>query len=236
MRAECAAEFTPDAWLSGHLDKAAFHLSNETGLVHHGRPMVASGVSWFVDVKVQTSDTRKLRQLEDHGFHLIDTNLQLTRTGEALEPGGQARHAKKSDAKRVAEIARTAFHYDRFHADPEIEDEMANEIKASWASNFFKGQRGEWMVVAELEGDVAGFLQLLRGGDGALLIDLVAVDERYRGRGLANSMISWANQHCLRNAPIRVGTQIANVPSIRLYEGMGFKVDSATYVLHQHGC
>jgi len=236
MRAERAPDFLPDAWLSGLLGKAAFHLSTETNLARHVRPAAASGVSWFADAKVQTWNTERLRSLEKVGFQLIDTNLQLSRKGVPLISDLKARFAKEGDARPITEIARSAFRYDRFHADPAIANATANEIKACWASNYFKGLRGEWMVVAELEDNVAGFLQLLRGADGALVIDLIAVDERQRGRGLARSMISWASQHCLPHANLRVGTQISNVPSIRLYEGMGFHTESANYVLHQHGC
>ena len=33
---------------------------------------------------------------------------------------------------------------------------------------------------------------------------------------------------------LRVGTQAANVPSVRLYEPLGFSLASAAYVLHLH--
>jgi hypothetical protein len=41
--------------------------------------------------------------------------------------------------------------------------------------------------------------------------------EHYRGRGA-----------------LLVGTQVANIPSVRLYERMGFSLSSSQYVLHLH--
>ena len=33
---------------------------------------------------------------------------------------------------------------------------------------------------------------------------------------------------------VRVGTQIANIPSLRLYESLGFRIADTHYVLHYH--
>jgi ribosomal protein S18 acetylase RimI-like enzyme len=38
-----------------------------------------------------------------------------------------------------------------------------------------------------------------------------------------------------RPAAIVVGTQAANIPSVRLYESLGFRLRSSQYVLHHHG-
>jgi ribosomal protein S18 acetylase RimI-like enzyme len=89
------------------------------------------------------------------------------------------------------------------------------------------------MIVAEDSDGVCGFLQLLRARDGSTIIDLIAVDERGRGRGLARAMIALvANDR--GTGALRVGTQLANRPSLSLYEALGFRMTSAAYVLHLH--
>ena len=91
------------------------------------------------------------------------------------------------------------------------------------------------MVVAEDKGCISGFLQLLHGVDGALIIDLIAVDQNYRHTGVAQKMISFAMQNCeTKKEVVRVGTQIANLPSIALYLKMGFCFSTAQYVFHHH--
>ncbi len=91
------------------------------------------------------------------------------------------------------------------------------------------------MVVAEDEGVISGFLQLIRGADEALIIDLIAVNANYRNKGVAQKMISFAMQNCVTNTEVvRVGTQIANLPSISLYLKMGFIITSAQYIFHRH--
>ena len=67
------------------------------------------------------------------------------------------------------------------------------------------------------------------------MIDLIATEKKKRGKGLAKEMISFAYEKCLkRNGSIIVGTQIGNVPSIKLYSKLSFNIFSASYVLHMH--
>ncbi|MHC4992009.1 MAG: GNAT family N-acetyltransferase, partial [Planctomycetota bacterium] len=102
-----------------------------------------------------------------------------------------------------------------------------------WAGNYFRGERGDDLVVADTDGRCAGFLLALHVGD-ALVIDLVAVDDRWRGRGLVGDMTRLA---CLRRAGarvLRVGTQVANIPALRAYIRLGFTVVQCRYVLHFH--
>ena len=143
------------------------------------------------------------------------------------------RPARNDDADAVVRVAGAGFSKSRFHADPQIDRVIANRIKADWAGNFFAGKRGDWMVVAEREGQIAGFLQLL-GRDGHLVIDLIAVDSAARGKRLATNMIEHASASLMPGAPMRVGTQLANTASVRLYESLGFRLVRAEHVLHCH--
>ena len=95
------------------------------------------------------------------------------------------------------------------------------------------------MVVAETNGQVVGFLQLLWGQEDTLIIDLIGVAPENQGKGLGRAMICHAAMHGTgdhrRPAKILVGTQAANIPSIRLYESLGLRMYSAQYALHYHG-
>jgi ribosomal protein S18 acetylase RimI-like enzyme len=90
-------------------------------------------------------------------------------------------------------------------------------------------------VVARCDNVPAGFLQLLRSAADDMVIDLIAVDTAYRGRGVARAMIGFASANCDCGGPVLVGTQVANIPSVRLYETLGFRLTAAHYVFHHHG-
>jgi len=230
----------PDAWLAGLMGRP---VNRVAGPVASGAEKEAvralaelAAAPGFAYARVPTAEVRLTHLLEDAGFRLVDTGITLeaaTIAGTA-RPGSDTRLARAGDATAVAEIARTAFRYSRFHLDPRIPATLANEIKREWAANYFRGQRGDHMVVAERSGSVVGFLQLLAGKDGALTIDLIAVTEAQRGQGLASDMIRFAARECGAPALLRVGTQAANVASLRLYERLGFTVAGTSHVFHLH--
>jgi len=226
------AGISEDAWLGERLGKPAWHLAPEAD------PAVwrtAVSAPAFADTRLAADDTGRHAVFLQAGFEQVDTTVTFERPGDAATAlqGSSARPAAPGDLNAVRAIAGTNFITDRFHADARIDDAIADRIKADWAGNFFAGQRGDWMVVAENEGRVVGFLQLL-DWDCHLVIDLIAVDHAARGKGLAAAMIEYAATNLMPGAPMRVGTQIANTGSVRLYETLGFRLVRTEHVLHCH--
>jgi ribosomal protein S18 acetylase RimI-like enzyme len=234
--AACLQRYTlkPDAWLSSLFGYSAWRASPEAG----GQPLalLQDGSRHFAYAKLDTLDSAAWNVLTDIGFRLVDTTLSFSGMPEGESVFGM-RFADPGDRDAVAGIARRSFRFSRFHLDPNVSITTANTIKAAWAVNYFAGQRGNGMVIAEHKGLVAGFLQLLWAGDW-LVIDLIGVSTELQGLGLGRSMIRYAARHGTGDGRIPsrmlVGTQSVNIPSIRLYESLGFRRTSAQYVLHHH--
>jgi GNAT superfamily N-acetyltransferase len=199
---------------------------------------VQSHPDWLVESRAPVERVNDLGLLTANGFRVIDTNVQLQRPAMDRRPGAAAcRFARPEDEPSVREIARTSFSQTRFHCDPRIPTAAANRVKEEWAANFFSGKRGDWMIVAEDSGRVAGFCQVLKASSpqGSVVIDLIAVARDSRGRGLARAMIEHAAVACLdRPVPLIVGTQLANVVSLAMYTSLDFRIAKATHVLHLH--
>jgi GNAT superfamily N-acetyltransferase len=229
---------TADAWLSARLGKLAFHLVGQLG---QGLPAdIAArlkGEELFVDAKIATDDIPSIRALLQHSFLLTDTKLRFSCRRDVIPTCDLSAvgFAIPGMIEVVGAIAEESFVFDRFHCDPAIPHGVAGAIKRDWARNYFSGNRGEWMVVALEESNPVGFLQLLHSSADELIIDLIAVDGRHRGKGLARAMISFASRECGVSGPVIVGTQVTNIPSVRLYEGLGFRLDATQYVFHHHG-
>ncbi len=187
---------------------------------------------------VAAGDKEKLAWLLKRGWQLVDTNVQMEKTTSRLyqsQPvGTMFRWARPPDEDRVAGIARNSFAGSRWHRDSKISNELADKIKEEWARNYWRGSRGQYMVVAEEEGYVVGFNQLIKREDGALVIDLIAVDERYRGKGVASGMIAFAVASCGPMTRVVVGTQLTNTASLKMYQRSGFLIVGATHVFHRH--
>lgn len=232
------SEILPDNWLAGILGYDAYRvsLSRETS-GGTGLPAVLREGAVFAYAKVHPSDIANIIRLEDMGFRLIDTNITFDKPIDTTvhTPADQCivRFAEPEDEEPVVELARRSFHFSRFHLDPGIPTPIANTIKAEWVRNYFFGQRGHAMVIAEVDGVIAGFIQLLKQQE-TLIIDLIAVDDAYRRKHIGSDMISFAEKHAGECSRLVVGTQLANIPSMRLYEKSGFRIAGASYVFHYH--
>jgi ribosomal protein S18 acetylase RimI-like enzyme len=192
----------------------------------------------FIFTKVPPKETGLIRFLEARGFHLIDTNLLFHKPvvfSQGTQAAATVRFATPADEAETVRIARSNFTYSRFHLDNQIPGETADKIKAEWVRNYFRGQRGDRLVVAEEEGHVVGFLLILCDEARKLItIDLIATEMKYRCRGIAGNMVRFAEGAIKGYEGITVGTQLANTPSIQLYERLGFALQSASHVFHYH--
>jgi ribosomal protein S18 acetylase RimI-like enzyme len=210
------------------LDLAGNNLPNATLL----EPLREKGS--FAYAKVDIDDLPAMRFLYAQGFDLVDTSTTFDKPFVPLVPiSNTIRFATPDDAEGTVHIARTSFQYTRLHLDPQVPNEIADEFKALWAGNYFRGQRGQAMLVAEVDGQIAGFLQLLYKGD-TMVIDLIAVGKDYQRRGIGRDMIAFAETFCPRHEKVMVSTQLMNIPSIRLYESIGFRFASSQHIFHYH--
>ena len=135
------------------------------------------------------------------------------------------------------EIARTSFIYDRFHLDSRINKHKADMIKSYWVYNYLTSKRGESLFVYRVSGKIVGFLASYSKGttDGTIgVIDLIAVDSKYRGQGIATMLVNTFLYEYSYCPYVIVGTQTTNLPSIRLYDSRAFFVDQITYNTHLH--
>ena len=233
--------FREDVWLGERLGKPAWLvqpdvLDSVRELEDFLSELRDQQRSFFVHARTSVDRPDLVRLLEDVGLRLMDTNVVLEKT-MAADAGNLSRSsvriARSEDETAVRAIAERSFSLDRFHLDPQVSQVQADAIQGDWAANFFRGQRGDWMGVAETDQGVAGFLSLLLRKDRAV-IDLIAVDAAARGRGLGRKLVALAEAEHHNLGLLQVGTQIGNISSIRFYNRCGFQYLEALYVFHLH--
>lgn len=218
-----------DAWLGERLGRAAWTVEDSDT----AEELAASGTGFF-QARVTTGDVARVGALEDIGFRTVDVSVTYRREpGLALPKRAvEVRDAHPDDRAAVIEIAERDYTVSRFHLDPRIADDVAGSIKRDWAGNYFAGARGDRMLVADHDGAVAGFHLVLDTPD-AIVVDLIAVAAAARGRGIASALVC-AVAESEPGRPLQAGTQVANVPALRLYESLGFAIARTDYVLHRH--
>jgi len=195
-----------------------------------------------ISARLNASDLSGLHVLEQAGFITVDgiltftmelANCSITSTDGDM----QTRVATTADADVASDLARDAYRHDRFHSDPAITTEQADELYAAWIRNSCAGIGADSVIVAEDGQSLLGYVTCKLQSDtkahlGKLIgtIGLVATAAQARGRGIARAAtlaaLRWFQQ---QGADIvEVGTQLRNIPASRLYQSCGFRlIDSS---------
>jgi len=227
-------DVTADRWLSDLLGRPAWKVDARTA---DPAAVVDRTGSGFFFTRVPAGEVSTLHRFESAGFHVVDVTITLE--ARAAEPLGAVPHlgirlARPADCEAATTLAARSFQWSRLHLDPAVPTAVADRSRAEWVGNFFRGARGDALVVAEQGGGLAAFLLLLGPADGILTIDLIAVDRDRRRHGLGAACIAFAAARFAGVETLRVATQAANVASLRFYERLGFCTVSSQYVLHLH--
>ena len=241
----------PDGWLAGVFGHPVFKVSLSDQEGSEGISPVSEetlcissqGQPAFYYAKIPTTQVRRVRTLTAAGFSVVDVNVTFEREPVRCPDwtaGGNiiVRDILPSEHECVLDIAASCFVYSRFHLDSQVPNQVANAVKRAWIDSYCHKRRGERLLVAELDGKPVGFNAVLAtamGIEPVRVIDLIGVDKAYQGRAVGKRLVEhFIHDSAGRYARLRVGTQAANIPSMRLYEGCGFRVAETAYLLHAH--
>jgi GNAT superfamily N-acetyltransferase len=196
--------------------------------------------------KVNTDEIETVRRLGATGLYVVDVNVTFALSPDSAAARNVAKDATRYEVQEISpeqheevlEIAGSCFRYSRFHLDPLVSPSIANRIKRDWIQNYIRKLRGERLWVASVDGRPAGFLAVIgseAGGTRARTIDLIGVSSAFQRRGVGRALGAFFIGHYRDQCDLlQVGTQAANIPSMRLYEDLGFSIAKTTYVMHMH--
>lgn len=233
-------DITEDVWLSGICDQPVFRVSHVEAdpssdkLASH----VVSGKAFYY-AKVDTADVLAVRALCRAGFFVTDVNVTFAAPPSAIH-GATTSDVDvgpmvPADKERVLDIAHDSFRYTRFHLDPLVPKAVADRVKREWVRNYADGKRGDALLVATASTKPLGFLAALKvDASSTAIIDLVGVSTDAQRRGVGRAMLLAFAARYRDMKELVVGTQVANTPSVRMYETLGFRLKSSQYVLHRH--
>lgn len=193
--------------------------------------------------RLAVGDVARAQALAAAGFHPVETSFELSlplaRRANAAAvrfPGGLVlRPALEADRDAVVAIARTAFGDDRYHLDPAVPDERADERFAVWVQRAFAAGEPVFVLAGE-DGRVIGFFHVREdGADVDLSLAAVHADVRRAGLGplLYAAMLDECRARGHRAAHTRIAAQ--NLDVLNVYVHLGFQFLRAWLCLHRVG-
>lgn len=136
--------------------------------------------------------------------------------------------------EKIIEISETAFLYSRFYNDSALPKKQAKEIYKHWTECAFK-QDNKYFVITRRNEIIAGYILFSqKKEEKSATIELIAVDENFRGQNVGKSLIYGMESFLLNNNidHIKVGTQVNNVIAIQFYISCGFHYVGCGSVYH----
>lgn len=168
---------------------------------------------------------------------LTDINIQFIKEikGEPIlmDKTTEVHNSYPRDQK-VISIASSAFSYSRFFNDNSLPEKQAKNIYLHWTECAFN-MDNKYFVIAKRNNEVAGYILFsLNEVAQSATIELIAVDESYRGERVGSSLVSalesFVYEHGVND--IKVGTQVDNISATKFYIARGFQYVSCSSVYH----
>jgi ribosomal protein S18 acetylase RimI-like enzyme len=175
--------------------------------------------------RVDAKDLPAIWAAERTGLRLMDVAVDLSyRFGSPLSlPQRAVRAGTPDDVPAMRAMTRGAFGLTRFAVDPFFTPEQVDDFYATWATNLFNGL-AEYVVVADIDGQLAGFVSCKLSENGQGRIPLVATASQFQRRGIARDLLAaalaWFSDNGCTLAHVK--TQAANSAAAALYERAGF--------------
>jgi dTDP-4-amino-4,6-dideoxy-D-galactose acyltransferase len=176
---------------------------------------------------------------ERAGFHLVDVRLDFSRKFEherkpaPLTAGLTIRQWDEADLPSLEMIAAKAYGDTRFWHDQNFPRERVTDLYRQWIVNSCRGF-ADMVLVAEHDGQPAGFITCTSESEGGGRIGLVGVKSDLQGKGIGRALVEAATEYAVtqRWTRLNVATQARNISAQRLYQSQGFTTSSMSLWYH----
>lgn len=209
-------------------------------------PLAAAADIWCQEERIDclylladADDAETVRQAERHGYNLVDIRVTLdTHLGEARQAAGVSgnaiRTALPSDIPALKAAAGKNHQDSRFYFDQHFPASRCDALYETWIERSC-AEYADAVLVAERNGQVAGYISCHRNPDGGGQIGLVGVAPQFQGQRLGplllEAALDWFFLQGIRQ--VTVVTQGRNARAQRLYQKYGFLTASVQLWYHK---
>jgi ribosomal protein S18 acetylase RimI-like enzyme len=202
--------------------------------------------------KVQPLEFAAIHALERQGFLLMDTLLDFlfdsSRTPlESINPpkrlsGLRIRLAKPEDLPAVLALNEKAFanFSGRYHSDPKMPPRTGTKVYDEWVRSSFGGW-ADWILVAEIEGTIAGYGVWKKASDAEARhsldiahYNLAGIHPVFSGLGLYTALACEGMRMAQTFATHFDGpVHVSNYPVQRALQKLGWRISGARHTFHK---
>jgi len=200
--------------------------------------------AWLQEREIQLVSCRlahdRLREsmfLEQAGFRFVEMVLHphvADLQGYSCAPQGlRVERAVESDLTDIEAIATRAFGYERFHADPRLQPDLADRRYQTWVRNSCNHAQQRLYKISDGP-DLVAFFVTENHPDGLCYWHLTAIAPELQGRGYGKRVWREMLRHHQREGMARVATTIAarNTPVLNLYSSLDFRFQPPEMTFH----
>ena len=136
-------------------------------------------------------------------------------------------------SKSIIDLCIASGEYSRFKLDLNFKSDAFLNLYTAWITNALKRIKHEKIIIYSIKNKIVGLL-ILSFKVQFSVIEILAVDKEYRGKGIAKKLINTACKETILNnfKEIRVATQKKNLPSSKLYTSCGFELFEVVDIYH----
>jgi len=187
-------------------------------------------------VRVPSIKIDIIQALEEYGFIMVDGYLEYNfQIGWdkrlILSDTYRTRAAVEEDLNELIDISGSAFQSDRYHCDPFLSKDVADNVYKAWIKNSVEGKYDTSVDVVDRDAVIGGFSTCRLCENKRGVIGITAVRKEMSGLGIGRELVKANLRYFYEKGidSVSVGTQLSNISAMRLYSSVGFKV-SKTYI------
>lgn len=183
--------------------------------------------------------------LQKLGFYFIETfaksNIRITNKFDSnpyIDSNYFFRTAVLEDLPELKSIASEVFGIDRYHRDPYIDKEAANNRSKGWVQNSLNNDEEKVVCLCEKASNVIAGFYIIKISEGYAGLQLIGLSKAYQGKGLGKGI----HQEVMVDIKSNTGLPVAhsaismtNGPALYIHHWLGTKLDNFKFVFHYTG-
>lgn len=183
----------------------------------------------FIQTLCKVDEVNKIRILENNNFHFADIKITFTLDMRKLVQPEKVIFdvAKPSDKEVISNLASNSFIDSRYYGHEHVfSKDKVSEMFRIWAEKSITGQFDDFCLKVLSGNELCGFITTKIQDANIATIGILAVDEKFRGKGvglsLLQSLFSFLREKDIFE--VEVSTQGKNIIAQNLYTKAGFRV------------